>query len=204
MSACHRERFALRRSLDIWREARTDVEKNYLLVEVLRLYLAAWRSLKALQGEGRLREVAIYFHNRDDTPLSSALEKAHGIMERISHAHLTYGNSQWTLSAGVADDRETVFEELCVCADRLGLLILNEVFQTTAYAEGAVGLYHILRYLSERGTHWIAGSHLTDLRGLLRGQVALYEMSHAHKATPVDQVGEGPLSAEAVPRNAFI
>ena len=70
------------------------------------------------------------------------------------------------------------------------LLILNEVFQTTAYAEGAVGLYYILRYLTEKRMDWIAVTHLTDLKQIFRGQghnqVVMYEMTKEHKALPID------------------
>jgi len=71
------------------------------------------------------------------------------------------------------------------------LLILNEVFQTTAYAEGAVGLYYILRYLTDTRVDWIAVTHLTDLKQIFRGQgrsqVVMYEMSKEHKALPLDK-----------------
>ena len=70
------------------------------------------------------------------------------------------------------------------------LLILNEIFQTTAYAEGAVGLYYILRYLTEKRMDWIAVTHLTDLKQIFRGQghgqVVMYEMTKEHKALPID------------------
>lgn len=70
------------------------------------------------------------------------------------------------------------------------LLILNEVFQTTAYAEGAVGLYYILRYLTEKRMDWIAVTHLTDLKQIFRGQghnqVVMCEMTKEHKALPID------------------
>ncbi len=71
------------------------------------------------------------------------------------------------------------------------LLILNEVFQTTAYAEGAVGLYYILRYLTEKRVDWIAVTHLTDLRAIFQGQgkgrVVMYEMTREHRAFMLDQ-----------------
>lgn len=43
------------------------------------------------------------------------------------------------------------------------LVLLNETFQTTAYREGAEGLYHILNYLSARGVKWILVTHLHEL-----------------------------------------
>lgn len=71
------------------------------------------------------------------------------------------------------------------------LLILNEIFQTTAYAEGAAGLYYILCYLTEKRVDWIAVTHLTDLRTLFHGQgknhAAMYELSGEHKAVILNQ-----------------
>ena len=43
------------------------------------------------------------------------------------------------------------------------LVILNETFQTTAYAEGAEGLYPILNYINALGGGWILVTHLHDL-----------------------------------------
>lgn len=121
MVACRGSLFTLRRSLDIWKDARTFVEQTYLFVEVLRAYLAARQSLKALHGGGRLQEVAFHFQNVDDAPLSNAIEKAQAIMERISHAHLSYGDRQWTFTTAEAQDSGTLFEELSTCAEKLGL-----------------------------------------------------------------------------------
>jgi Mismatch repair ATPase (MutS family) len=49
------------------------------------------------------------------------------------------------------------------------LVLLNELFQTTAYSEGAEGLYHILRYLrsGDAGAEYVAVTHLTDLVELI-------------------------------------
>lgn len=43
------------------------------------------------------------------------------------------------------------------------LLLLNEIFQTTSYSEGADGLFNILRYLNRRGASFILVTHLRDL-----------------------------------------
>ncbi|MGI6203153.1 MAG: MutS-related protein [Eubacteriales bacterium] len=52
------------------------------------------------------------------------------------------------------------------------LVLLNELFQTTAYAEGAEGLCGILRYLRSEpvGVDYIAVTHLTDLVYMLAGE----------------------------------
>lgn len=44
------------------------------------------------------------------------------------------------------------------------LIILNETFQTTAYEEGAKGLFDILKYFSSKNVMWILVSHLTHLK----------------------------------------
>ena len=43
------------------------------------------------------------------------------------------------------------------------MVILNETFQTTAYSEGAEGLYPILNYINALGGGWILVTHLHDL-----------------------------------------
>ena len=120
MAACRTALFTLQRSLDIWKDAKTYMEQTYLFVEVLRAYLSARQSLKALQGDGRLQEVAFHFQSMDDALISSAIEKAQAIMERISRACLSYGERQWTFAVG-SQDNGTLFEELCACAKELGL-----------------------------------------------------------------------------------
>ena len=43
------------------------------------------------------------------------------------------------------------------------LVFLNETFQSTAYAEGAEGLYHLLKHFSALNIRWILVSHLHQL-----------------------------------------
>jgi len=61
---------------------------------------------------------------------------------------------------------ETEVKELSEMIDTLHpgtLIFLNETFQSTSYEEGAEGLYHILRYLSDKGVFWVLVSHLHGL-----------------------------------------
>ena len=80
---------------------------------------------------------------------------------------------------------EQEVSELCELIDASesgSLLILNEIFQTTAYSEGAIGLYHILNYLSAKNIGWILVSHLTDLNQYFKKQdVSIYEMTKEYK-----------------------
>ncbi len=43
------------------------------------------------------------------------------------------------------------------------LVYLNETFQSTAYAEGAEGLYHLLKHFSALNIRWILVSHLRQI-----------------------------------------
>ena len=46
------------------------------------------------------------------------------------------------------------------------LVFLNETFQSTAYSEGARGLYHLLEQFSACGIRWVLVSHLRELEEL--------------------------------------
>lgn len=50
------------------------------------------------------------------------------------------------------------------------LLLMNETFQTTAYDEGADGMYNILNYISELGCGFIFVTHLLKLCELYGGE----------------------------------
>ena len=84
---------------------------------------------------------------------------------------------------------EQEVSELCHLIDTSkggSLLVLNEIFQTTAYSEGAIGLYHILNYLSAKNIGWILVSHLTDLKEYFKGQnISIYEMEKNHRVTQI-------------------
>ncbi len=78
---------------------------------------------------------------------------------------------------------EQEVRELAAMVDTLkegALVFLNETFQSTAYAEGTSGLYHILRYFSAHGIRWILVSHLTKLSGMF-----------AHGSTAVLHTADG-------------
>ena len=61
---------------------------------------------------------------------------------------------------------EQEVRELAAMVDTLkegSLVFLNETFQSTAYAEGAEGLYHLLKHFSALSIRWILVSHLRQL-----------------------------------------
>ncbi|MCQ2431083.1 MAG: hypothetical protein MJ175_00610 [Clostridia bacterium] len=72
---------------------------------------------------------------------------------------------------------EQEVRELAAVVDTLkpgSFVLLNETFQTTAYAEGAEGLYHILRFFRENGIRYLLVSHLRQLEPMLdRGAVTV-------------------------------
>lgn len=62
------------------------------------------------------------------------------------------------------------------------LVFLNETFQSTAYAEGAEGLYYLLKYFSERGIRWILVSHLTQIKDLFSdGEAVILKTAPGYK-----------------------
>ena len=66
--------------------------------------------------------------------------------------------------------------------DDISLVLLNETFQTTAYAEGAAGLLPILRSWSDRGATWLLATHLRELVPMLRdGEAAILETQAGYK-----------------------
>ena len=65
---------------------------------------------------------------------------------------------------------EQEVRELAAMVDTLkenSLVFLNETFQSTAYAEGAEGLYYLLKYFSVLNIRWILVSHLRQLEGFV-------------------------------------
>lgn len=61
---------------------------------------------------------------------------------------------------------EQEVRELAEMVDTLkegSLVFLNETFQSTAYAEGAEGMYHLLKHFSALNIRWILVSHLRQL-----------------------------------------
>ena len=62
------------------------------------------------------------------------------------------------------------------------LILLNETFQTTAYDEGAEGLYHILNYFTAQKIRFLLVSHLHQLEGRFSGgEVGVYRTQPGYK-----------------------
>lgn len=56
------------------------------------------------------------------------------------------------------------------------IILLNEVFQTTDYSEGAEGLYYILEYLNKKGAKWILVTHLKQLTIMYKNDMRVVKL----------------------------
>ena len=62
------------------------------------------------------------------------------------------------------------------------LVFLNETFQSTAYAEGAEGLYHLLKHFSALNIRWILVSHLRQLEEMFENnEVTILHTAEGYK-----------------------
>ncbi len=80
---------------------------------------------------------------------------------------------------------EQEVRELAEMIDSLkegSLVFLNETFQSTAYAEGSEGMYHLLKYFSDRNIRWILVSHLRQLEEMFgSGEATVLHTSEGYK-----------------------
>ncbi len=67
------------------------------------------------------------------------------------------------LAAGRFEEEVRALAEMVDKLPEDSFVLLNEVFQSTAYAEGAEGLYHLLNYFTDSDITWMLVTHLTDL-----------------------------------------
>ena len=80
---------------------------------------------------------------------------------------------------------EQEVRELAAMVDTLkegSLVFLNETFQSTAYAEGAEGLYYLLRHFSALNIRWILVSHLNQLEEMFdKNEITVLHTSEGYK-----------------------
>lgn len=69
-------------------------------------------------------------------------------------------------SAGRFEEEVSVISQIIDNIVPSSLLLMNETFQTTAYDEGAEGMYHILNYIAAMGCGFIFVTHLLKLKEL--------------------------------------
>lgn len=108
----------LKRVLILFDEAKTDIERLFLRVNSLELYLLACQAMAALQGSGRLGEVSNYF-NQDYSKLSEAIAEAKSILNCITDVNLRLAKDQYI--ANKCQEEKPLFEELCDCAKELNI-----------------------------------------------------------------------------------
>ena len=82
------------------------------------------------------------------------------------HTQFSEGEKMFTQGndAGRFEQEVSEIAEMVDSITDNSLIILNETFQTTAYDEGAKGLYDILKYFTRKNVTWILVTHLTQLR----------------------------------------
>lgn len=73
------------------------------------------------------------------------------------------GELQPLSSAGRFEEEVTEIARVVDALEPSSLLLMNEIFQTTSYEEGAEGMYHILRYMSSCGCGFLFVTHLMGL-----------------------------------------
>ena len=80
---------------------------------------------------------------------------------------------------------EQEVRELAAMVDTLkenALVFLNETFQSTAYAEGAEGLYHLLKHFSALNIRWILVSHLRQIEAMFeQNEATLLHTAEGYK-----------------------
>ena len=80
---------------------------------------------------------------------------------------------------------EQEVRELAAMVDTLkegSLVFLNETFQSTAYAEGAEGMYHLLKHFSALNIRWILVSHLRQLEEMFENnEVTILHTAEGYK-----------------------
>lgn len=77
---------------------------------------------------------------------------------------------------GRFEEEVTDIKKIVVKASPGALILLNEVFQTTDYTEGAEGLYYILEHLSDLGAKWVLVTHLKRLKELYGGDAGVIKL----------------------------
>lgn len=105
----------------------------------------------------------------------------------ICALHVLMASSENTLdilgNAGRFEEEVIKIAEIVDHPKSGAIVMLNEFFQTTSYAEGAQSLYHILQYLSAQHMRWICVTHLLDLFDLYRNEVNVTKIEiQNHKA----------------------
>ncbi len=91
----------------------------------------------------------------------------HAVLPIYTRLVTQFSEGEWEFTEGNDAGRfEQEVRELAYMVDELppnSLVFLNETFQTTAYDEGAEGLYHILNFFKAKSIRFISVTHLRQL-----------------------------------------
>ncbi len=92
-----------------------------------------------------------------------------------------YASAEKGFEAGNEDGRfEQEVREVAKMLEQIkpnSLVMMNEIFQTTAYDEGTDGLFHILNYMTAKNIKWILVTHLHKLFDLFGDRVTALKTS---------------------------
>ena len=107
----------------------------------------------------------------------------------FSHLATQFSEGEKEFCVGnVAGRFEQEVRALATMVDTLqenSLVLLNETFQSTAYAEGAEGLYHLLKHFSALGIRWILVTHLRQLEDRFEeSDVTLLHTAETYRILP--------------------
>lgn len=124
-----------------------------------------------------LRSIAMaYIFTQAGLPIpaqSAQIAIQNGLCLQMASAEKTLKASD---SVGRFEEEVIELKEMIDTVTPDSLAFLNEIFQTTDYAEGANGLYHILEYLNKKGIKWVLVTHLKHLGEIYTTQSNVVKM----------------------------
>lgn len=90
-------------------------------------------------------------------------------------------------SFGRFEEEVSKFSSIINIASSASLIMVNEIFQSTAYQEGTKALSDILKYLCEKNIKWMVVSHLRELKNHMSGcRTNLIMLTSEHQAKALE------------------
>lgn len=129
-----------------------------------------------------LRSIAMaYIFTQAGLPLpaqSAQIAIQNGLYLQMASAEKTLKASD---SVGRFEEEVIELKEMIDTVTPDSLAFFNEIFQTTDYAEGAEGLYHIFEYLNRKAIKWVLVTHLRELRGMYNSDDSVVKLRMGEK-----------------------
>lgn len=129
-----------------------------------------------------LRSIATaYIFAQSGLPIpaqSAQIAIQNGLCLQMASAEKTLKASD---SVGRFEEEVIELKEMIDTVTPGSLAFFNEIFQTTDYAEGAEGLYHIFEYLNRKRIKWVLVTHLRELRGKYTGDDSVAQLRMGEK-----------------------